>query len=70
MLVDVLVQTQNQVDMACTEWPKLGLVKCHLCSVSFVRSNSGGAAVVLRRPHHTQTITRDGNYPAHAARVG
>ena len=33
-------------------------------SVPFIRSNrthSGGATVVLRRPHHTQTVGGDGN---------
>ena len=37
---------------------------CAVVSVPFVRSNrthSGGATVVLRRPHHTQTIRGDGN---------
>ena len=37
---------------------------CAVVSVPFIRSNrthSGGATVVLRRPHHTQTIRGDGN---------
>ena len=52
-------QTQDQVDM--TDWQR---VVCAVVSVPFVRSNrthSGGATVVLRRPHHTQTIRGDGN---------
>ena len=37
---------------------------CAVVSVPFIRSNrthSGGATVVLGRPHHTQTIRGDGN---------
>ena len=37
---------------------------CAIVSVPFIRSNrthSGGATVVLRRPHHTQTIRGDSN---------
>ena len=59
-------QTQDQVDMTCTEWPELVFhpvdedwqrVVCAVVSVPFIRSNrthSGGATVVLRRPHHRQ----------------
>ena len=50
-------QTQDQVDMTCTEWPFHPVDE-------FVRSNtthSGGATMVLRCPHHTQTIRGDGN---------
>ena len=66
-------QTQDQLDMTCTEWPELVFhpvdedwqrVVCAVVSVPFIRSNrthSGGATVVLRRPHHTQTIRGDGN---------
>ena len=65
-------QTQDQV-MTCTEWPELVFhpvdedwqsMACAVVSVPFVRSNrthSGGATVVLRRPHHMQTIRGDGN---------
>ena len=69
-------QTQDQVDMMCTEWPELELVfhsvdedwpwvACAIVSVPFVKSNridSGGATVVLRHPHHTQTSRGDGNF--------
>ena len=59
--------------MTCTEWPELVFhtldedwqrVVCAVVSVPFIRSNrthSGGATVVLRCPHHTQTIRGDGN---------
>ena len=65
-------QTQDQIDMTCTEWPELVFhpvdedwqrVVCAVVSVPVVRSNrthSGDATVVLR--HHTETIRgADGN---------
>ena len=61
-------QTRDQVDMTCTEWPELvfhrvdedwQMVACAIVSVPFMRSEhtlAGDATVVLRHPHHTQTI--------------
>ena len=82
MLVDLLIKRAHKhkikVDMTCTEWPELVFhpvdedwqrVVCAVVSVPFIRSNrthSGGATMVLRRPHHTQIIRGDGNCLPHS----